>query len=511
MRLFFFLVTHIDGNPSNAEFPASMEVDYVRVWQKSQETYQAMEDNHPKGEAAYKKNGGNCLYNGAFTSGVDRLGYWHTENASAKVRYTGSRYRADVTSSRAGTGRIYQGGVLLESLKQYRMNLKLSGGSQVRVKVTGRDNGVTYLDETYQPTSRLKTYSGTFAVPRDLGSQDGVLSIETGASGSFSATDVNLVCVEYGGTKDAPKGSVKGGNSPVAGEDYTIYLTPCNYSVLFLRSIAKGDGKACVMVNGVELDADSMRGMADVAASTIRIPAAAMGDGDYTIALVLEGWNAVSLTGKMMPAEKTEQVTELSKTEQAKAQIALTKPIQAGKTSNRLKWSAVDGADGYMIYGAPCNTKGKKHSLKKIKTKASGSGGQYTQKGLKSGIWYKYRIDAYRNDSNGKKVVIASSLIMHVRTTGGNKKITNPTGVKLPKTSVSVKKGKTLQLKASPVVSGGKKTEYHWEDKVKYVVSDPDILKVSAKGKITAKKKGKTTVYAYVQNGNSRKITVTVK
>lgn len=31
MRLFFFLVTHIDGNPSNAEFPASMEVDYVRV------------------------------------------------------------------------------------------------------------------------------------------------------------------------------------------------------------------------------------------------------------------------------------------------------------------------------------------------------------------------------------------------------------------------------------------------------------------------------------------------
>ncbi|MCX4320455.1 hypothetical protein [Roseburia sp. 1XD42-69] len=61
-------------------------------------------------------------------------------------------------------------------------------------------------------------------------------------------------------------------------------------------------------------------------------------------------------------------------------------------------------ADDYIIYAAPCNTKGKKSSLKKVKTKASGGGGQYTQKGLKSGTWYKYRIDAYRNeDGRGQK------------------------------------------------------------------------------------------------------------
>lgn len=55
----------------------------------------------------------------------------------------------------------------------------------------------------------------------------------------------------------------------------------------------------------------------------------------------------------------------LSQKEKAAAQIALTKPIKAAKTSNQLKWSAVDGADGYMIYSAPCNTKGKKSTLKR--------------------------------------------------------------------------------------------------------------------------------------------------
>ena len=35
-------------------------------------------------------------------------------------------------------------------------------------------------------------------------------------------------------------------------------------------------------------------------------------------------------------------------------------------------------ADDYIIYAAPCNTKGNKSSLKKVKTKASGGGGQYT-------------------------------------------------------------------------------------------------------------------------------------
>lgn len=89
--------------------------------------------------------------------------------------------------------------------------------------------------------------------------------------------------------------------------------------------------------------------------------------------------------------------------------------------------------------------------------------------------------------------------------------MTNPTGVKVSKSSVSLKKGKTLQLTAKPVIPAGKKTEYHGDYKVTYVSADPDVVKVSAKGKITAKKKGKTTVYAFVQNGNNKKITVTVK
>ena len=63
------------ANLANAEFPASMEVDYVRVWQKDAKAYEALEDAHPKGAEAYQENGGNCIYNGAFTSGENRLGY----------------------------------------------------------------------------------------------------------------------------------------------------------------------------------------------------------------------------------------------------------------------------------------------------------------------------------------------------------------------------------------------------------------------------------------------------
>lgn len=546
-----------EANPANAEFPASMEVDYVRVWQKDANAYQALEDAHPKGEEPYKENGGNCVYNGFFTSGEKQLGYWHANNAIAEVKAAGSAYRVDVESSGSGPAQLSQGGILLESSKQYQMSLKLSGSSPVRVTVAKRDNSKVYLDQTFQPVSRFGTYSASFAVPKDDGSEDAQITIETAEGGSFLAKDVELTCFEYWGTKDAPAGSTSGNDAAVIGEDYTIQLARCNWSILFLRAVAAGAENAKVMVNGVVLDADAMKGMVDKEASTIQIPASAVGDGDYTIALILEGWNAVSLVDQAVPSENppvenppenpsvnpptenppvnppTENPPEnppvenppaenppvqlpvanppasLTKKELAAAQLALIKPIKSAKTSNQLTWNRVKGADGYIIYAASCNANGEKSALKKIKTITSGSGGTYTQKGLKSGTWYKYRIDAYRT-VNGKKEVIAKSFLMHARTMGKNSKFTNPTGVKASKTKVSLKKGNSVQLAASLVIPKGKKTKYH-RSQITYIVSDPDIVKVSVKGKITGKKKGQAAVYAFSQNGCSKKIAVTVK
>ena len=543
------------GNPANAEFPASMEVDYVRVWQKDTKAYEALEDAHPKGALAYQENGGNCIYNGAFTSGENRLGYWHAENAAAEVNAAGSGNRADVASSGLGPAQLSQGGILLESSKQYQVNLNLSGSSPVRVTVAGRDNGKVYLEQTFQPASRFGVYSASFAVPKDAGSQDAQITVETNEGGSFSIKNAELICYEYWGSKDAPEGSASDNNAAVIGEDYTVRLARCNWSILFLRAVAAGDRNAWVMVNGAVLDADSMKGMADKEESVIRIPASAIGDGNYTIALVLEGWNAVSLVGQAVPKDTEEPAPEpspapdatpkpepdttpkpepdtnptptpdanltptpapnpaplaaLTKKEMAAAQVALVKPVKSAKTSNQLAWSRVKGADGYMIYAAPCNTGKKKNQPKKIKTVTSGKGGVYRHKGLKSGTWYKYRIDAYRNE-NGKKQIIASSFLLHAKTAGGKHNTANPAGVKVSKAKVTLRKGTSAKLGASLMIPEGKKVICH-RSQITYIISDPDIVKVSGQGRVTGKKKGRADVYAFAQNGYSKKITVTVR
>ena len=214
------------ANLANAEFPASMEVDYVRVWQKDAKAYEALEDAHPKGAEAYQENGGNCIYNGAFTSGENRLGYWHAENAAVEVNAAGYKYWAEVASSGSGPAQLSQGGILLESEKQYQVNLKLSGSSPVRVKVAERDGSKVYLEQEFQPSSNFVTYSAGFAVPKDAGSQDAQLTIETAEGRSFSVKDAALICFEYWGTKDAPEGSASGNQAAVIGEDYTIRHSP---------------------------------------------------------------------------------------------------------------------------------------------------------------------------------------------------------------------------------------------------------------------------------------------
>ena len=46
---------------------------------------------------------------------------------------------------------------------------------------------------------------------------------------------------------------------------------------------------------------------------------------------------------------------------------------------------------------------------------------------------------------------------------------------------------------------------------LRFESSNKAVATVSAKGKVTAKKAGKATVYVYAQNGVCAKVTVTVK
>ena len=73
-----------------------------------------------------------------------------------------------------------------------------------------------------------------------------------------------------------------------------------------------------------------------------------------------------------------------------------------------------------------------------------------------------------------------------------------------------MKKGKTVKLKAA-LVPASKKLKMKKHVTVRYESSDPKIASVSSKGKVKGVKKGTCCVFAYAQNGVSKKIKVTVK
>ena len=141
-------------------------------------------------------------------------------------------------------------------------------------------------------------------------------------------------------------------------------------------------------------------------------------------------------------------------------------------------------------------------AYKKLKTTTKKT---FTQKKLKKGTYYKYMILAV----NSKNKVIATSKTLHVATSGG--KVGNFKSVKftnVKKSTITLKKGKKFTIKAK-AVKGKLKVKNH--RKIKFESSNTKVVKVTNKGKITAKKKGTATVYAYAQNGVYKKVKVKVK
>ncbi len=74
----------------------------------------------------------------------------------------------------------------------------------------------------------------------------------------------------------------------------------------------------------------------------------------------------------------------------------------------------------------------------------------------------------------------------------------------------SIAKNKTKKLKATAKAQSAKlKLKNH--RKLCYESSNTKVVKVNAKGKIKALKKGTATIYAYAQNGVAAKVKVKVK
>lgn len=171
------------------------------------------------------------------------------------------------------------------------------------------------------------------------------------------------------------------------------------------------------------------------------------------------------------------------------------------KNSVTVKWNKVKNADGYIVYGAKCGAKSKYKVLKVV----SGKTTSYTHKKLKKGTYYKYNIVAFKY-VNGVKVTLAASKKIHATTLGGKYGVAK--AVKLNKSKVKIKKGKTFKIKASETKKD-KKIKRHRA--ICYESSNTKIATVNSKGKIKAKKKGKCTIYVYAQNGVYKTVKVTVK
>ena len=113
-------------------------------------------------------------------------------------------------------------------------------------------------------------------------------------------------------------------------------------------------------------------------------------------------------------------------------------------------------------------------------------------------------------DKNGKVVAKKIGTInITATTTNGKKAICKitvkkaPTGIKLNRTKLTIKKGRKYTLKAT-LPKGSLNT-------LKWTTSNGRIATVNSKGLVTGKKKGKATITVKTYNGKSAKCKVTVK
>lgn len=211
--------------------------------------------------------------------------------------------------------------------------------------------------------------------------------------------------------------------------------------------------------------------------------------------------------------KKTSAATKITKKQQKKNGVILNKKVSSKISGNSLTvtWNKLKNADGYDIYAAPCDDNFKKITLSVGKNKTSAAIRKINGKKINKKKPYKVKVKAYRLLSNGKKQYLGVSATMHV--IGNlNKTTTNAKDISLKKKAHVLKKGKSVQIRATIIKADKKKrllSQGHGA-RLSYVSSNDAIATVTATGKIKAKKRGKCTIYVRALNGVSKKIKVTV-
>ena len=179
----------------------------------------------------------------------------------------------------------------------------------------------------------------------------------------------------------------------------------------------------------------------------------------------------------------------------------------AGKAQkNRIvvSWRKYPGAAGYDVFWCYCNGS---INYKKAGTVKNGKLSM-THKNLKSNREYKYFVAAYKM-VKGRKIYIAKSNEVHVAMKKA--RTTNAFSIKVNRTTVILKPGKTFRLKCQLTSENRKKKLLSHPSSYRYYTTDSKVATVSQNGVIRAKAKGSCSIYILASNGVYKKVTVKVK
>ena len=177
---------------------------------------------------------------------------------------------------------------------------------------------------------------------------------------------------------------------------------------------------------------------------------------------------------------------------------------KAQKNSIVVSWRKYPGTAGYDVFWCYCNGS---INYKKARTVKNGKLSM-THKNLKSNREYKYFVAAYKM-VKGRKIYIAKSNEVHVAMKKA--RTTNAFSIKVNRTTVILKPGKTFRLKCQLTSENRKKKLLSHPSSYRYYTTNSKIATVSQNGVIRAKAKGSCSIYILACNGVYKRVTVKVK
>ena len=177
---------------------------------------------------------------------------------------------------------------------------------------------------------------------------------------------------------------------------------------------------------------------------------------------------------------------------------------KAQKNSIVVSWRKYPGAAGYDVFWCYCDGS---INYKKAGTVKNGKLSM-THKNLKSNREYKYFVAAYKM-VKGRKIYIAKSNEVHVAMKKA--RTTNAFSIKVNRTTVILKPGKTFRLKCQLTSENRKKELLSHPSSYRYYTTNSKNATVSQNGVIRAKAKGSCSIYILASNGVYKRVTVKVK